>query len=41
MLIRRHQEVYALDNNNNIIDFLDNNNNSTLLKFKQQITGQT
>ena len=41
MLIRRHQEVYAVDNNNNIIDFLDNNNNSTLLKFKQQITGQT
>ena len=27
--------------NNNIIDFPANNNSSILLKFKQQITGQT
>ena len=31
----------ALDNNNNIPDFLANSNNSTSFKFKEQITGQT
>ena len=31
----------ALDNNNNIIDFLANNNNSTSFIFKEQITEQT
>ena len=31
----------ALDNDNNIIDFLNDNNNSILVKFKQQITGKT
>ena len=29
----------ALDNYNNIVDFLANNNNSVLFKVKQQITG--
>ena len=31
----------ALDNNNNIIDFLAINNSSISFKFKQQITRQT
>ena len=31
----------ALDNNNNIIDFLAINNSCISFKFKQQITGQT
>ena len=31
----------ALDNNNNIIDFLTNGSNSISIKFKQQITRQT
>ena len=31
----------ALDNNNNIPDFLANSNNSTSFKFKEQITGKT
>ena len=34
------RDEQALDSNNNIIDFPADNNNSTLFKFKQQITGQ-
>ena len=36
-----HRDEPALDDNKNIIDFSANNNNSSLFKFKQQITGQT
>ena len=49
MLIQKHQEVYgntiytdtALENNDNIIDFPADHSTSNLLKFKQQVTGQT
>ena len=36
-----YRDELALDNNNNIIDFLANKNNSISLKFKEKITGQT
>ena len=44
VLIRRYREVYSNTiemnqlGNNNIIDFPVDNNNSTLFKYKQQIT---
>ena len=46
VLIRRYREVYSNTiemnqlGNNNIIDFPVDNNNSTLFKYKQQITGK-
>ena len=36
-----YRDEPALDNNGNIIDFPNDNNNSTLFKFKRQITGKT
>ena len=36
-----HRDKPALDSNNNITDFPDDNNNSTLVKFKEQVTEQT
>ena len=36
-----YRDEPALDNNNNIVDFPAKNNNSTSLKLKEQITGQT
>ena len=36
-----YRDKPALDNNNNIIDFLANNNDSTSFIFKEQITEQT
>ena len=35
-----YRDEPALDNDNNITDFSADSNNSTLFKFKQQITGQ-
>ena len=35
-----YKDEPALDNNNNIINFLANNNNRISFKFKQQITWQ-
>ena len=35
-----YREEQALDKNSNIIDFPANDKNTTLFKFKQQITGQ-
>ena len=34
-----YRDEPALDNNNNIIDFLADNSNSASLEFKQQMTG--
>ena len=36
-----YREEQALDKNSNIIDFPANDKNTTLFKFKQQITGKT
>ena len=36
-----YRDEPALDNNGNVIDFLEDNNNSASLKSKQKITGQT
>ena len=36
-----YRDELALDANDNIVDFLAHDNNSTSLKFKPQITGQT
>ena len=36
-----YRDEPALDNNGNIIDFIDDNNNSSSFKFKQKTTGQT
>ena len=40
-LCQHQRDEPALDNNGNIIDFLDDNNNNASFKFKQKITGQT
>ena len=36
-----YRDEPALDNNGNVIDFLDDNNNSASFKFKPKITGKT
>ena len=38
ILQQYYRDEPALDNNNNIIDFIANKNNNILYKFKQQIT---
>ena len=40
-LYQYYRDEPALSNNGNIINFLNDNSNSILLKFEQQITGQT
>ena len=36
-----YRDEPALDNNGNVIDFLDDNHNSASFKFKPKITGKT